>query len=86
MQIILDIRNPNELQLVLQYVQLLSSVKVLHSDTVPGKTARKKTRRHTAKSLKFHQEIIARGGDGSYFGDASEWQRNERQDRDLPFR
>ena len=31
--------------------------------------------------LQHHQAIIAKGGDGSYFGDAAEWQRQERQDR-----
>ena len=86
MQITLDISNPNELQLILQYVELLSSVKVLPSEALSGKTVQKKARRRTTKSLKFHQAIIAKGGDASYFGDAVEWQRNERSERALPFR
>jgi hypothetical protein len=85
MQIVLDIKNPNEVTLVLQYIQSLPSVKIVGPDALSERLVRKKTRRHTAKSLKALQEIIAKGGDASYFGDAAAWQRNEREDRTLPF-
>ncbi len=35
--------------------------------------------------LKRLQQIIAAGGDTSYFGDPLDWQRKERQNRNLPF-
>lgn len=35
--------------------------------------------------LKRLQQIIAAGGDTAYFGDPVEWQRKERQERNLPF-
>ena len=44
-----------------------------------------KKHRIDAETLAYHQAIIAKGGDASYFGDAAEWQRHERQERDLPF-
>ncbi|MDX2283191.1 MAG: hypothetical protein NW241_03480 [Bacteroidia bacterium] len=31
------------------------------------------------------RQIIAQGGDAAYFGDAGEWQREARTDRQLPF-
>ena len=37
MQLVLEIKNPTELQLLLQYVKLLSSVKVI--DSIPAETA-----------------------------------------------
>jgi len=40
----------------------------------------------SAAQLAKYQEIIAAGGDASYFGDAAEWQREQRKERDLPFR
>ena len=43
-----------------------------------------KKQRLNAETLAYHQAIIAKGGDASYFGDAAEWQRHERQERDLP--
>lgn len=33
-----------------------------------------------------HLQIIAKGGDMSYIEDPMEWQRDQRKDRDLPFR
>lgn len=33
-----------------------------------------------------HLQIIAKGGDMSYIENPMEWQREQRKDRDLPFR
>lgn len=45
----------------------------------------KKPKKLNPEMLKYHLEIIAKGGDATYFGDAGEWQRQERQERELPF-
>ena len=38
------------------------------------------------KEREQHLQIIARGGDMSYIENPMEWQREQRKDRDLPFR
>lgn len=43
MQVVLEIKNPNELQLLLQYVKLLSSVRVVDPKPKVLPTAVKKT-------------------------------------------
>jgi hypothetical protein len=45
----------------------------------------KQKKRLSAKELAYHKAIIEKGGDATYFGDAAEWQRAQREDRDLPF-
>ena len=79
MQIILNVQNPQDWSLLLPLIERLGiSVQM----TIPTK---KKKHRLNAKTLAYHQAIIAEGGDASYFGDAAEWQKAERQERDLPF-
>jgi len=38
------------------------------------------------KEREQHLQIITRGGDMSYIENPMEWQREQRKDRDLPFR
>lgn len=38
------------------------------------------------KELERHLQIIANGGNVSYIENPMEWQREQRKDRDLPFR
>lgn len=70
------ISNPQDLQVLLPLLKRmgLSWEQHTHVDQVSD-----------ASELKRLQEIIADGGDASYFGDPLDWQRNERQNRTLPF-
>jgi hypothetical protein len=79
MQVILNIDNPQDWTALLPILERLNIS--IHA-TLP--TAKKK-KRPTVKDLAYHQAIIAKGGDASYFGDAVQWQREQRQERDLPF-
>jgi hypothetical protein len=79
MQIVLEVHNSAEMQMLLEYIRELTSVKILPEG------AGKAKKRKSAKILKMHQTIIAQGGNASYFGDAADWQRQERQERNLPF-
>jgi hypothetical protein len=40
----------------------------------------KQRKRLSAKELAHHKAIIEKGGDATYFGDAAEWQRAQRED------
>ena len=80
MQVTLDIQNPQDWSLLLPLLQRLG-ISIKASPPVQ----KIKKQRLNPKTLAYHQAIIAKGGDASYFGDASEWQREQRQDRDLPF-
>lgn len=79
MQVILTIKNPQDWAALLPIVEHLG---ITVQTTLP---LPKKNKRLTAKNLAYHQAIIAQGGDASYFGDAVEWQKEQRQERDLPF-
>jgi hypothetical protein len=79
MQVILNIENPQDWSALLPILDRLGIS--IHA-TLP---VAKKKRRTSIKNLAYHQAIIAKGGDASYFGDAGEWQREQRQERDLPF-
>ena len=81
MQVILNIPNAQDWSVLLP---LLERFGISIQSTLPTIVKNKK-KRLNAKTLAYHQAIIAKGGDASYFGDAAEWQRHERQDRDLPF-
>ena len=80
MQVTLDIPNPNDWTMLLPLLQRLD-ISIQTTSSVHKKTKQ----RLNAQMLAHHQAIIAKGGDASYFGDAAEWQREQRQDRDLPF-
>lgn len=80
MQVTLDIKNPKDWSLLLPLLERLGIS--IEADAPLEKT---KKQRLTAKTLAYHQAIIAKGGDAVYFGDAADWQREQRQDRDLPF-
>ncbi len=79
MQVVLNIQNPQDWTMLLP---LLERLGISIQTTLP---AVKKQKRVSNKTLAYHQAIIAQGGDASYFGDAAEWQREQRQERDLPF-
>lgn len=80
MQVTLNIKNPQDWTMLLP---LLERLGISIQENTP-KTD-KKQKHISTKNLQYHQAIIAQGGDASYFGDAAEWQREQRQDRDLPF-
>lgn len=71
----LNIRHKKDLEVL---IPLLERLKIEYTP------ARKK--KLSAAQLAKYQKIIAAGGDASYFGDAVEWQREQRKERDLPFR
>jgi hypothetical protein len=79
MQIVLNISNQQDWAVLLPLLERLNisfEMPILSQPIV---------KQRFVKDLAYHQAIIARGGDASYFGDAAEWQREQRQDRDLPF-
>ena len=80
MQVTLNIPNVQDWSVLLP---LLERFGISIQATMP--VVKNKKQRLDAKILAYHQAIIAKGGDASYFGDAAEWQRHERQDRELPF-
>ena len=80
MQVILHIQNPKDLTALLP---LLEGLGISIQVSLP---AAKKHRRLSVKNLAYHQAIIEKGGDGSYFEDAAAWQRTERKERDAFFR
>jgi hypothetical protein len=79
MQVILNIDNPQDWTALLPLIERLG-ISIQSTMPLP-----KKGKRISVKNLAYHQAIIAKGGDASYFGDAGEWQREQRQERDLPF-
>jgi hypothetical protein len=79
MQVILTIENPQDWLALLPIIERLG-ISVQTTLPLPEKNKRAKV-----KNLAYHQAIIAQGGDASYFGDAAEWQKEQRQERDLPF-
>jgi hypothetical protein len=79
MQVILNIENPKDWTALLPIIERLG-ISVLTAIPIP-----KENKHLTVKELAYHQAIIAQGGDASYFGDAAEWQKEQRQERDLPF-
>ena len=79
MQVVLNIQNPQDWTVLLP---LLERLGITIQSTLP---VTKRSKKHALKNLAYHQAIIANGGDASYFGDAAEWQREQRQERDLPF-
>lgn len=74
-QLTLNIKHEKDLEVL---IPLLERLKIEY------KPARKK--KLSAAQLAKYQKIITAGGDASYFGDAAEWQHEQRQERDLPFR
>lgn len=74
-QLTLNIKSEKDLEVL---IPLLERLKI---EYLP---VRKK--KMSAAQLAKYQKIIAAGGDASYFGDAAEWQREQRKERDLPFR
>lgn len=74
-QLTLNIKHEKDLEVI---IPLLERLKI---EYLP---ARKK--KMSAAQLAKYQKIIAAGGDASYFGDAAEWQREQRKERDLSFR
>jgi hypothetical protein len=77
-QVTLNIQNPQDWTLLLP---LLERLGISIQEGLP----KVKKQNLPIKNLAYHQAIIAKGGDASYFGDAAEWQREQRQERDLPF-
>jgi hypothetical protein len=79
MQVVLNIDNPQDLTALMPLLERLGiSIQIALTPTP-------KRKRTSVKNLAYHQEIIAKGGDASYFGDAGEWQREQRKERNLPF-
>lgn len=74
-QITLKIKHEKDLAVL---IPLLERLKIEYAPV------RKK--KLSAARLAKYQKIIAAGGDASYFGDAAEWQREQRKERNLPFR
>jgi hypothetical protein len=79
MQIVLNISNQQDWAILLP---LLERLNISFETPVISQPV---VRQRFVKDLARHQAIIAKGGDASYFGDAAEWQREQRQDRALPF-
>ena len=73
-QLTLKIKNKKDLEILIPLLERLNIEYV---------SARKE--KASAGQLAKYQKIIAAGGDASYFGDAAEWQREQRKERDLPF-
>ena len=72
--LVLDIKKESDLQ---ELLPLLKRLKIRFSKTeLPAATPENER----AEALK----ILQAGGDFSYFGDAAEWQHEQRQDRPLP--
>jgi hypothetical protein len=77
MQVILNIENPQDWTALLPILERLN---ISIQATLP---MAKKKKRPTVKNLAYHQAVIAKGGDATYFGDAAQWQREQRKERDL---
>jgi hypothetical protein len=79
MQITLNIQNQQDL------LALMPILEQLNISIAPQKTAKKaRTQKRNIKNLAYHQNIIAQGGDVAAFGDAAEWQKQQRIDREMP--
>lgn len=76
MQVTLNIRYARDIEILLPLLQRL------HIEYKFKPVRRKKI---SATQLANLQKIVAAGGNASYFGDASEWQREQRAERALPF-
>jgi hypothetical protein len=74
-KITLEIADDKDLQLLLPLLQRLG---ITFTQVL--------TQELSAKEIEYHRHVIAQGGDASNFGDASSWQREQRKDRDLPFK
>jgi hypothetical protein len=79
MQIVLNISNQQDWAVLLPLLERLNIS--FEMPTVSQPIAKQRF----VKDLAYHQAIVAKGGDASYFGDAAEWQREQRQERHLPF-
>ena len=73
-QLILDVKDSNDLQLLLNLVKRL------------GISVKQKTIATEKTELEKLQAIIDKGVPHSSFGDAAEYQREIRKDRKLPYR
>ncbi len=80
MQVTLNIKNPKDWTMLLPLLERLGISIQENTSQID-----KKQKHLSTKNLQYHQDIIAQGGDASYFGDAALWQREQRQERDLPF-
>ncbi|MBK7937125.1 MAG: hypothetical protein IPJ82_08510 [Lewinellaceae bacterium] len=74
-QLTLKIKNKKDLEVL---IPLLERLRIEYLPAPEKKVS--------ATQLAKYQKIIAAGGDASYFGDAAEWQQEQRKERDLPFR
>ena len=74
-QLTLNIKNEKDLDIL---IPLLERLRIEYMPVRKKKVS--------ATQLAKYQKIIAAGGDASYFGDAAEWQHEQRKERDLPFR
>jgi hypothetical protein len=79
MEITLTIHDPRDLEILMPLLERLKiqiSTKKAAAIAVKSQSAAKKQQLLA---------IIEAGGDASNFGDAAEWERRERQERNLPF-
>ena len=74
-RITIEIEKNSDLQLLLLLVQRIGLKIILPFVSKLEQDEREK-----------HLQIIAKGGDMSYIENPVEWQREQRKDRDLPFR
>ena len=74
-RITLEIKKDSDLQLVLLLANRIG-LKVLGSNEVPM----------SLQERQAYLDIIARGGDTTYINDPVRWQKEQRMERDLPFR
>lgn len=76
MQVTLNIDNLNDWKVLLPLIERLG---------ISFQSNTKTTKQSKTKDLNHHLSVIAKGGDATYFGDAAAWQKEQRQDRELPF-
>lgn len=74
-ELILQIWKESDLQ---ELLPVLNRLKIKY-------VSRKSKGKPSSKEIEEAVRIIRAGGDFSYLGDAVEWQREQRKDRDLPF-
>ncbi len=72
MQIVLNISNPQDWAILLPLLERLN----INFET--PNVSQPVVKQRFVKDLAYHQAIVAQGGDASYFGDATEWQREQR--------
>jgi hypothetical protein len=83
MTITIQINDLAELEPIHQWLQG-HSIKLEHNISLPL-VGQPRSKLLTPDQERYSEQVVGNGAEATCFGDASEWQRQQRQDRELPF-